>query len=122
MKFELVPIGDFKPLGEAFLTGLVFALFNWFMLGAGPLFAFLPIKLSKSMLMFPASLHVEPKAIGFFDGSGGTLLLLELLLVVLDGNRMLSARKDKTRLVKLTDFQVKTWQIRKFLVEFVQIS
>lgn len=93
MKFELeLPIGDSTPGGD--FTGLVVALLSWFMLGAGPLLLCLPTKLSKSMLIVPALLHVDPIAIGFFEGSAGTLLLVELLLLllVLDGKRMLSAK------------------------------
>lgn len=92
MKFELeLPIGDSTPGGD--FTGLVVALLSWFMLGAGPLLLCLPTKLSKSMLIVPALLHVDPIAIGFFEGSAGMLLLVELLLLlVLDGKRMLSAK------------------------------
>lgn len=92
MKFELLPIGDLSPLGVADFTGLVLALFSWFMLGAGPFDDLLEIKLSKSMLMEPALLHVEPIGICFLAGSAGVLLLVELLMVELDGSRMLSAR------------------------------
>jgi hypothetical protein len=66
------------------------------MLGAGP-FGFFPTKLSKSMLMLPASLaHVEPMGICFLGGSAGAeLLFVELLKDVLDGRRMLSAGSDE---------------------------
>ena len=58
----------------------------------------LPIKLSKSMLILPALVQVDPSAIGFFDGSAGwRLLLVELLLMVLDGRRMLSARRRRRK-------------------------
>lgn len=67
------------------------------MLGAGPFVAFRPTKLSKSMLMFPASVHVEPIAIGFLLGSGAALLLEKLLLAdVLDGRRMLSTKMKQS--------------------------
>lgn len=92
----LLPVGDVTPIGEVAFTGLVFALFSWFMLGAGPFEVFLPTKLSKSMLMLPALLQVEPIGIGFFDGSAGALLLEELLLNELDGRRMLLAKKMET--------------------------
>lgn len=95
MKLALFPIGDKTvPVGDVTLAGLVFALFSWFMLGAGPFEFFLPTRLSKSMLTLPTSLlQVEPRAIGFFDGcSTGMLLLVELLKIELDGWRMLSAR------------------------------
>lgn len=88
-----MPVGDVIPVGETALTGLEFALFSWFMLGAGPFVVFLPTKLSKSMLIFPASLsHVEPIGIDFLVGSGSALLFVELLLdEVDDGRRILSA-------------------------------
>lgn len=82
-------------------TGLVLALFSWFMLGAGPFEFFFPTKLSKSMLMLPASLaHVDPIGICFLGGSTGALLLAVLLKDVLDGKRMLSAGKEKGGFVK----------------------
>lgn len=75
-------------------TGLVVALFSWFMLGAGPFIVFFPTKLSKSILMLAASLaQVDPISICFLAGSTGALLLVELLKEVLDGKRMLSAEK-----------------------------
>jgi hypothetical protein len=52
------------------LTGLVLALFSWFMLGAGPFDDFFPTKLSKSMFRLPASFaQVEPMGICFLGGS-----------------------------------------------------
>lgn len=68
------------------------------MLGAGPFEAFRPTKLSKSMLILPALLHVDPIAIDFLVGSGAALLLAELLIAdELEGRRMLSARSRRAR-------------------------
>jgi hypothetical protein len=61
------------------------------MLGAGPFVDFVDIKLSKSILIL-ASLHVEPILMGFFAGAAAVLLLVELLMVELDGRRMLSPK------------------------------
>lgn len=101
MKVAL-PIGDIKlPVGEVTLAGLVFALFSWFMLGAGPFEFFLPTRLSKSMLTLPTSLlQVDPRAIGFFDGcsTAALLLLVELLKIELDGWRMLSAKREEKKI------------------------
>lgn len=98
MKFELLPIGDFNPAGDTCdLTGLVFALLSWFMLGAGPFAVFLPTRLSKSMLMLPAFVQVDPIAMGFLEGSPEVSLLVELLLLIeLEGRRMSFAEKEKT--------------------------
>lgn len=62
------------------------------MLGAGPFADFLPTRLSKSMLMLPAFVQVDPIGIGFFEGSLIVLLFVELF-IELEGRRMLSAEK-----------------------------
>jgi hypothetical protein len=103
MKFELLPMGDFNALPGAVLTGLVLALFSWFMLGAGPFDDLLEIKLSKSMLMLPALDHVEPIGVDFLAGSAIVLLLVELLLIELEGRRMLSAVGEKSKIVSRVD-------------------
>lgn len=113
MKLEL-------PVGETAFTGLVLALFSAFMLGAGPFEVFFPIKLSKSMLMLPALLHVDPMGIAFFIGSVGALLLVELLLDdVLDGRRMLSAAKSERKVCqeKFLNF----FRILKFIKKFCNL-
>lgn len=98
----LAPIGG-GDIAAADFTGLVFALFNWFMLGAATLVVFVT-KLSRSMLM-PAPLHVEPIAIGFFWGSVEGLLLVVLELnEVLDGRRM-SSPGEREKMKKKISFQ-----------------
>lgn len=94
MKLELLPIGDLIPPGDtADFTGLVLALLSWFMLGAGPFAVVLPTRLSKSMFIWPALVHVDPIAIGFFEVSFDVMFSMELLLMELEGRRMLSAEK-----------------------------
>lgn len=60
-KFEFI-VGDITlDADNGDFTGLVFALFIWFIDTDGPFEFFLPIKLSKSILTL---LHVDPTTVG----------------------------------------------------------